>query len=95
MSARTNAQSWLGIRLLITDDPDLIVEVKDSEILVRSRGGSVSVTYKKSPDVPQLVLKSEWLADRRENALRLAHFRARAWRLANDTANERGWFKVT
>jgi hypothetical protein len=93
MSARTNAQPWLGLHLLITDD--LIIEVKGYEILVRSRGGSFSVTYKKSPDVPQLVLKSEFLADRRENPLRLVHFRARACRLANDTANERGWFKAT
>ena len=94
MSARTNAQPWPGIRLLITNDLDLIVEVKGPEILVRSRAGKFGVTYKKSPDAPQLVLKSEWLADGKENSIRLAHFRARAWRLANDTANERGWFKV-
>ena len=94
MSARTNAQPWPGIRLLITNDLDLIVEVKGPEILVRSRGGKFGVKYKKSPDAPQLVLKSEWLTDGRENPIRLAHFRARAWRLANDTANERGWFKV-
>jgi len=42
MSARTNAQPWPGIRLLITNDLDLIVEVKGPEILVRSRGGSLA-----------------------------------------------------
>ena len=67
MSARTNAQPWPGIRLLITNDLDLIVEVKRPEILVRSGGGKFGVTYKKSPDAPQLVLKSEWLTDGKEN----------------------------
>ena len=95
MSAHTNAQPWLGIRLLITDDLDLVVEVKGSEIIVRSRGGSFGVRYKRSPDVPQLFLKSEWLTDDRESPIRLAHRRARAWRLANDAANEHGWFKAT
>jgi hypothetical protein len=92
MSARTNAQPWPGARLLITNDLDRIVEVKGPEILVRSRAGKFGVTYKTSPDAPQLVLKSEWLTDGREDPIRLAHFRARAWRLANDAATECGWF---
>ena len=95
MSARTNAQSWLGIRLPITDDFKLIVEVGNPEIHVRTPGGNFTVTYKKLPLAPQLVLKSEWLANSRPHPLRLAHFRAQAWRLANDTALEHGWFKAT
>jgi hypothetical protein len=71
MTAQTNAQPWLSIRLLITDDFGLTVEVNGPEVLVRSPRGSFGVTYKKSPDAPQLVLKSEWLKDGRENPIRL------------------------
>jgi hypothetical protein len=37
MPSSTNARPWLGIRLLIADDLDLIVDVKGPKILVRSR----------------------------------------------------------
>jgi len=92
MSARTNAQPWLGIRLLLTNDLDLIAEVSGPYILIRAPKGSFKATYKNSPDSRQLVLESEWFSNGREKPIRLAHFRARAWRLANDTATELGWF---
>jgi hypothetical protein len=50
------------------------------------------VTYKKSPDAPQLILKSEWTSNGKEGPFKLAEYRVRAWRLANDTAIELGWF---
>lgn len=91
MSAGMNAQLWLGIPLKL-NDLDLNVEVIGPHILVRTPSGNFRVTYTKSPDSPQLVLESEWLSDRKEGPVRLARFRARAWRLANDTATKCGWF---
>ena len=71
---------------------DLIVEVSGPYILIRAPKGSFKATYKNSPDSHQLVLESEWFSNGREKPIRLAHFRARAWRLANDIATELGWF---
>ena len=45
MSARTSAWPWLGIRLLMADELEPIVEVNGPEIVVRTPGGSFSVTY--------------------------------------------------
>lgn len=87
-----SARRSLGTRLVIAGELDLIVEVSGLDILVATPRGSFGVTYKKSPEAPELVLKSEWVRNVKESAYRLAGYRARAWRLANDTAIELGWF---
>lgn len=93
MPNRTNAQPSLGIRLIIAQTLDLVVEVDDPCILVRTPEGRFRVTYRKSPGSRQLVLDSEWGSDGAQSASALAKFRIRAWRLANDTASELGWFE--
>jgi hypothetical protein len=95
MSSSMNAQPALGIRLAPSDDLGLIVEVDGSRVLVRTPRSGFQVTYKKSPGFPELVLESEWLSGGMKNSVGLAKFRARAWRLANDAANELGWFQST
>jgi hypothetical protein len=93
MPNRTNAQPSLGIRLVVTQTLDLAVEVAGPCILVRTPEGNFRVTYRKSPDGRQLALDSEWGSDGKQSASTLAKFRIRAWRLANDTASELGWFE--
>ena len=95
MPSLTNAQPGLGIHLVPSDDLGLIVETEDAHVLVRTPRGGFRVTYKKSPDFPELVWESEWLSSAMKNSVGLAHLRARAWRLANDAANKLGWFGVT
>jgi hypothetical protein len=94
MPTPTNAQQRLGIGPP-TDDLGLIVETDGTRVLVRTPRGGFEVTYKRSPVFPQLVLESEWSKSGVKNSPRLAHFRARAWRLANDVANKLGWFNGT
>jgi len=94
MPTPTNAQERLGNRLE-NDDLGLVVETGLNHVLVRAPRGGFEVTYKKSPVFPQLVLESEWLTSGVRNSPRLAHFRARAWRLANDVASKLGWFSGT
>jgi hypothetical protein len=53
------------------------------------------VTYRKSPDTPQLVVKSESASNDKDTKIRLERFRTRAWRLANDTALKLGWFEMS
>jgi len=90
MSVGTSARTWPGIRLLLANDVDLLVEAQPPFISVSSPGGHFRVTYKKPAGSPQLVLQSEWWS---KGSLRnLAHLRARAWRLANNTAAQLGWF---
>jgi hypothetical protein len=86
------AQASLGARSVPGDDLGLVVEAGDTRIVIRAARGSFRATYKKLPDFPQLVLQSDWCGNRKESATLLARLRTRAWRLANDTANELGWF---
>ena len=94
MPSPTNARLRPGIRLE-DDDLGLVVETDANHVLVRAPRGGFEVTYKKSPVFPQLVLESEWLTTGAKNSPKLAHLRARAWRLANDVANKLDWFGVT
>ena len=94
MPSPTNARPGPGVRLK-NDDLGLVVETDAKHVLVGASRGGFEVSYKKSPVFPQLVLESEWLTSGVKNSPRLAHFRARAWRLANDVANELGWFSGT
>jgi hypothetical protein len=93
MPNRTNAQPPLGIRLIVTQTLDLVAEVDRPCILVRTPEGDFRVTYRRSPDGRQLVLDSEWGCDGKQSSNTLVKFRIRAWRLANDTATELGWFE--
>lgn len=93
MSAQSNAQPWLGI-LLLADDLDLTAEVIGGRrISLSALNGRFRAIYKEAPNFPQLVLETEWLPNERAAPVKLAHLRARAWRLANDTATALGWFK--
>jgi hypothetical protein len=90
MSVGTNARPWPGTRLLLANDVDLLVEPEAPFISVSSPGGGFRVTYKKPSESSQLVLQSEWWS---KSSLRnLVRLRARAWRLANETAAQLGWF---
>ena len=71
---------------------ELSIEVRDSHILVGAPKGNFCVSYAKSPDLPLLVLESEWKIDRGQSPSLLAEYRAWAWRLANNTAVGLGWF---
>ena len=93
MSATTNAQLRLGIRLFINNDLGLTTEIDGPRISVKLQGGSFRVIYKKPLESSQLVLDSEWW--REDSQRTLTHLRARAWRLANDTATKLGWFSGT
>jgi hypothetical protein len=53
------------------------------------------VTYRKSPDTPQLVVKSEFASNDKDTKIRLGQFRTRAWRLANDAALKLDWFEMS
>jgi hypothetical protein len=93
MPANANARPWLGIHPLLLDDVSLVVETSGVRILVRATDGSFREIYKQAPDSAELTIESEWFSKSRESRpLTLAHFRARAWRLANDKAVELGWF---
>ena len=93
MPSPTDARPGPGIRLE-DDDLGLVVETDANQVFVRAPRGGFEVTYKKSPAFPQLVLESEWLTSGVKNSPRLAHFRTRAWRLANDFY-KLGWIGVT
>ena len=80
---------------LMAVDLDLIVEVNGSDIVITMSRGKARVTYRKSPDTPQLVVKSESASNDKDTKIRLERFRTRAWRLANDTALKLGWFEMS
>jgi hypothetical protein len=94
MAIGPNAQHWLGIRFILADDLDLTAEVSGPFIVVRVPRGTFRATYKRSPGSHQLILVSEWFSNGRISPLTLAHFRNRAWRLANNKAAELGWFRA-
>jgi hypothetical protein len=74
---------------------DLIVEVSRSDIVIMMSRGRARVTYRKSPDTSQLVVKSELASNDKDTKIRLGRFRTRAWRLANDAALKFGWFEMS
>ena len=80
---------------LMASDLDLIVEVNGSDIVITMSRGKARVTYRKSPDTPQLVVNSEFASNDKDTKIRLGRFRTRAWRLANDTALKLGWFEMS
>jgi hypothetical protein len=93
MSAKSNAQSWLGIPLL-ANDLDITAElISGRRISISALNGRFRAIYKEAPNFPQLLLETEWLPNERAEPVKFAHLRARAWRLANDTARALGWFK--
>src|SRR6476660_5600791 len=80
---------------LMASDLDLIVEVNGSDIVIMMSRGRARVTYRKSPDTPQLVVNSEFASNDKDTKIRLGRFRTRAWRLANDAALKLGWFEMS
>jgi hypothetical protein len=64
---------------------ELTVEVEGPEIIVRLPGTDNIAIYHKPNGSPQL---------RSKDQVGPADFRVRAWALANDTAQELGWFQL-
>ena len=71
---------------------ELLIEIVDDEIIVSLAGTSYSVTYYKREACPRLIGKR--ISDRNDPraSMTVTRFLALAWRLANDTAREVGWF---
>jgi hypothetical protein len=67
----------------------LHVTVRDEAITITLPGTWFTVTYRKLPDLPDLVATN--VVDDRRVALRKADFLARAARIANNKARELGW----
>jgi hypothetical protein len=95
MTTQRSARPSSGILPIASDGLGLTVEMSGTHIVVQTAKGAFRVTYQKVLDYPQLVLESEWCAAKgKQSPATLAKFRTRAWRLANDVANELGWFSL-
>ena len=71
---------------------DLQVEADGDDIIITLPGTSYVVTYYRSAAFPQQLITKSHSGHEEERALMTqAEFFARAWRVANDKAYERGW----
>jgi hypothetical protein len=73
-------------------DPELSIEVKGKELIVRLPGSNYVVTYFKREGSPGLLAKDmPDNDDPRLPRMTAAEFLAKAWKLANEKARELGW----
>jgi hypothetical protein len=71
--------------------PNVRIEVRDSEIVVRLPSAGYSVTYHKPTDSPQLLAKNFPTSLDSRTPMTHAEFLTRARQAANDKARELGW----
>ena len=72
--------SEIGLRVVVRDEATIIITLP---------GTWFTVTYRKLPDVPDLVATN--VVDDRRGALKKADFLVRAARIAKNKARELGW----
>jgi hypothetical protein len=70
---------------------DLQIEVRGQDIIVTMPETSFRVVYRKPNRGSQLVTKLDYFQHDQKGPITRAQFLARAWKLANDKARERGW----
>jgi len=89
MPGRLSARPWLGIHSSQISKLEMRVNANARLILIATPTGSFRATY--APNSVQLAVQSEWFGST-VGPTELGRLRVDAWRLANDTAHELGWF---